>query len=106
MKTANEWLKILYDADFITIGNWEEELASLIVLGALEVGANKKKVYKWIKETTDLLPKREKTFNLYWKRLKNNKVFVNGKVKFDPEYADIELSLLMAVQFGLVKRVE
>ena len=72
------------------------------MIGACQLGANRRRVAKWLK----LKEGEKKKFERYWRNLRRNGVFVGGKVAIDPENPAVDLCCLGLVAEGLLKRRE
>lgn|GEM_PF-5104767 len=92
--------KMMVEENFIS--DREEALPYLVVLGALHVGACKRRVARLLR----LKPEEREVFERYWWNLRRNRVFRGNKVYCDLREPVLELALLGLVAKGLLKRAE
>jgi len=85
-----------------------DKIAGLILLGALQCGANKKRVRQYIYEKEETLLDNEghMLFDEYWRRLRQNKILVKDKVCLDSDDLTISFCLAILCAQGLIRRVE
>lgn len=100
-----QWKKALIKNNVCDAG---EEFPFLVLAGAVEVGANKKKVKSWLGKLTK---KQELLLEEYWLNGVKNKIFKNGFVHMEIDEKDdgvsgISFVLTGLCLSGLVKRSE
>jgi len=110
---ALEWLGAFAVDNFIKCHEWKETIPTLMIVGAVQFGTNKKakaKIKKWMsQESTGIDITRsphEKYFDKCWGRLEENGAFKRGGVDAfdDEETVLVELGLLIGVARSYKKR--
>ena len=108
--SAKKFLLMFEKDNLISIENIEEDIASLVIAGALQFGCyekSKEKIVSWINEVIDMTQKKTITyFNKCWRNLEKNRVFKRGKIyaNFNGECDGVEFSLLICIAQGYVER--
>jgi len=95
--------KLLVEEGFVSCR--EEALPYLVVMGAIHVGASKRRVAKLLR----LKPEERGVFEMYWRNLRRNGVFRGDKVCSPGGFQEepvLELALLGLVARGLLRRME